>query len=203
LACKGSGADGNSCPPRRRITAHRRNGEHRQSRERAEQPQIISDPGAATLRLEADHMLRLLSSTFHTSDKNSLADALLIEIYASQIAEAASSDVYAFITSNYRDFLAPNGDRRHPHPDLARLFEGIRSRYAYKVEGLHEVLLEQFGDEYLEEQAEAEFLTGEEEPRTLAEIIEAEQEFFDKVWYVRSISHDDETRELPADIRTG
>jgi hypothetical protein len=138
-----------------------------------------------------------------TSDKNSVADALLIEIYASQIAEAASSDVYAFVTSNYRDFSVPNGDRRQPHPDLARLFDGTRSRYAYQVEGLHEVLLEQFGDEYLEEQAETEFLTGEEEPRTLAEIIEAEQEFFDKVWYVRSISHHDDTREIPADIRTG
>jgi hypothetical protein len=66
----------------------------------------------------------------------------------------------------------PNGDRRQPHPDLAGLFDGTRSRYAYQVEGL------------------------------LAEIIEAEQEFFDMVWYVRSISYDD-TRELPADILTG
>lgn len=138
-----------------------------------------------------------------TSDNNSVADALLTEIYASQIAEAVSSDVYAFVTSNYRDFSVPNGDRRQPHPDLAGLFDGIRSRYAYQAEGLHEVLLKQFGDEYLEEQSEAEFLTDEEEPRTLAEIIEAEQEFFDKVWYVRSISHDDDTRELPADIRSG
>ena len=35
------------------------------------------------------------------------------------------------------------------------------------------------------------FLISEEEPRTLAEIIEAEQEYFDKVRYVRSITHDD------------
>ena len=85
-----------------------------------------------------------------------------------------------FVTSNYRDFSVPNGDRRQPHPDLAGLFDGTRSRYAYEVEGLHEVLLEQFGDQYLEEQGEVEFLISEEEPRTLAEIIEAEQEFFDK-----------------------
>jgi hypothetical protein len=39
----------------------------------------------------------------------------------------------------------PNGDRRRPHADLAGLFDGTRSRYAYQVEGLHEVLLEQFG----------------------------------------------------------
>ena len=41
-----------------------------------------------------------------------------------------------------------------------------------------------------------------EEPRTLAEIIDAEQEFFDKFWYVRSIAYHDE-RELPDDIRAG
>jgi hypothetical protein len=138
-----------------------------------------------------------------TSDKNSVADALLIEIYASQISGADSTDVYVFVTSNYRDFSVPNGDRRQPHPDLAGLFDGTRSRYAYQVEGLHEVLAEQFGDEHLEEQDEVDFLISEEEPRTLAEIIEAEQEFFDRVWYVRSIAHDDDKRELPGDIRAG
>ena len=80
---------------------------------------------------------------------------------------------------------------------------GRGSRYAYEVEGLHELLLEQFGDEYLEEQDEVEFLISEEEPRTPAEIIEAEQEFFDKVWYVRSIAYEDDKRELPGDIRAG
>jgi hypothetical protein len=62
-----------------------------------------------------------------TSGKNSVADALLIEIYASQISGAGSSDVYAFITYNHRDFSVPNGDRRQPHPDLAGLFDGDRA----------------------------------------------------------------------------
>jgi hypothetical protein len=132
-----------------------------------------------------------------------VADALLVEIYASQIRGFGSSDVSAFVTSNYRDFSMPNGDRRQPHPDLAGLFDEARSRYLYHVEGLHEVLLEQFGDEYLEEQNDVEFLISEEEPRTLAEIIQAEKEFFDKVWYVRSVVHDDDERELPNEIRTG
>ena len=65
------------------------------------------------------------------------------------------------------------------------------------------MLFDQFGDEYLEEQDEVEFLVSEEEPRTLAEIVEAEQEFFDKVWYVRSLVDDDDERELSDDIRTG
>jgi hypothetical protein len=138
-----------------------------------------------------------------TSDKNSVADALLIEIYATRVSEADSSDVYAFITSNHRDFSMPNGDRREPHPDLAGLFDGTRSRYAYHVEGLHEVLLDYFADEYLEEQHEVESLINDEEPRTLAEVIKAEQEFFDKVWYVRSIVYSDDKRDPPDDLRTG
>ena len=66
------------------------------------------------------------------------------------------------------------------------------------------MLLEHFGDEYLEEQDEVEFLISEDGARsTLAEIIEAEQEFFDKVWYVRSIAYEDDKRQLPGDIRAG
>lgn len=49
----------------------------------------------------------------------------------------------------------PGGDHRHPHPELASLFDGTRSRYAYQAEGLHDLLLGHFGDEYLEERDEA------------------------------------------------
>jgi hypothetical protein len=139
-----------------------------------------------------------------TSDKNSVADALLIEIYASQISAADNPDVCAFVTSNHRDFSTPNGDRRQPHPDLTEIFDGSRSRYVYQVEGLHSVLLDYFGDEFLEEYEEVGFLVSDEEPRTLAEIVQAEQEFFDRVWYVRSVVHSDEDKpDLPDGIRTG
>jgi hypothetical protein len=135
-----------------------------------------------------------------TADKNSSADALIIETYASQIALADTEDVYAFVTSNHRDFSMPNSDHRLPHPDVADLFDGARSRYVYQVEGLHELLADQLGDEYLEEYHEVEFLIDEdEEPRTLAEIIEAEKEFFDKVWYVRSIVFDGEDDDFAHD----
>jgi len=41
-------------------------------------------------------------------------------------------------------------------------------------------------------------------PRNESEILAAEQEFFDKVWYVRSvIRSDEETAELPEDIKKG
>jgi hypothetical protein len=140
---------------------------------------------------------------FH-SGKNSVADALLIELYATQLKRADADDVYCFITSNHRDFSAPNGDHREPHPDLADLFTGPQSRYVYQVEGLHAVLLDYFGDAFAEEYEEVEFLVGVEEPRTLAEIVDALQEFFDRVWYVRNVVRiDKEVADLPEDIREG
>jgi hypothetical protein len=49
------------------------------------------------------------------------------------------------------------------------------------------MLLDYSGDEFLEEYEEVEFLIKDEEPRTLAEILDAENEFFDKVWYVQKL----------------
>jgi hypothetical protein len=137
-----------------------------------------------------------------TADKNSSADALIIETYASQIAVADADDVYAFVTSNHKDFSLPNGDHRLPHADVADLFDGARSRYIYQVEGLHELLVDQLGDDYLEEYHEVEFLIDDEEPRTLAEIVEALAEHLDRVWYVRSIVMEDD-QPIRDDIRAG
>ena len=139
------------------------------------------------------------------SDKNSVADALLIEMYASLVKQADPSDQYCFVTSNHRDFSLPNGDHRQPHPDLAELFDGTQSRYIYQVEGLDAILTEYFGDAFTEEREDVEFLATAEEPRTLEEIADAEAEFFDRVWYVRSVvgSMNRPDEELPEDIRTG
>ena len=116
-----------------------------------------------------------------SSGKNSVADAMLIELYATQLRQAGPGDVYCFVTSNHNDFSVPNGDYRQPHPDLAGLFSDDRSQYGYRVEGLNEILTTHLGDAFVEEQDEVDALAGYEEPRTLAEIAAAEQEFFDRV----------------------
>lgn len=121
---------------------------------------------------------------FHLQ-KNSVADALLIELYGSTIGGGTAEEDYCFATSNYQDFSTPNGDRREPHPDLAPLFSEDNSHYAYEVDGLHAVLMHCFGEQLTEISDETEILF--EEPRTLGEILEAEREFFDKVWYVRKL----------------
>lgn len=121
---------------------------------------------------------------FHLN-KNSVADALLIELYSSAIENGNSTHRYGFATSNYQDFSLSNGDRRQPHPDLAPLFRGEQSSYLYAVDGLNAVLVEIFGDEFAELVDETDSV--QQEPRTLPEILAAEQEFFDKIWYVRKL----------------
>jgi hypothetical protein len=122
---------------------------------------------------------------FHR-ERNSVADALLVELYGLEVARNdTAADRYCFVTSNYLDFSIPNGDRRQPHPDLSSLFADEHSCYVYEVSGLNEVLLDYFGDEFIKESEETQIV--HEEPRTLGEILEAEQEFFDKVWYVRKL----------------
>jgi len=120
---------------------------------------------------------------FHRS-RNSVADALLIELYASENDRSdLSAEPYAFITTNSDDFSVPNGDKREPHPDLADLFAADGSTYGLGVEGLNSIMLAHFGEELEELFEESDF---QEEPRRLAEISAAEQEMFDRVWYHRS-----------------
>jgi PIN domain len=122
---------------------------------------------------------------FHR-EKNSVADALLIELYNTEVnRKHTAKDQYRFVTSNFQDFSMPNGDRRQPHPDIAGLFVDKRSRYVYDLSGLNEVLVDHFGKEFTEESESVEF--GREEPRTFAEILEAEKECYDKIWYVRKL----------------
>jgi len=110
---------------------------------------------------------------FHRS-RNSVADALLIEMYASAVDGAGlTEDPHAFVTTNSADFSLPNGDQREPHPDLADLFAADGSAYGLGVDGLNALLLGHFGDEIRERLAETDF---EEEPRKLTEITAAEQD---------------------------
>jgi len=134
---------------------------------------------------------------FHRS-RNSVADALLIELYAKTIRGVdLDQEPHAFVTTNSEDFSLPNGDNRHPHPDLATLFTPEGSAYGLGVDGLNSILLDHFGDEIEELFEETEF---EEEPRRLDEIVEAEQQLFDRIWYHRSLQHEHQLREAGDEV---
>jgi hypothetical protein len=124
---------------------------------------------------------------FHNGT-NSVADALLMELYGTASLGATDENPYGFVTSNHGDFSVRNGDRRLPHPDLASFFDGTNSRYLYQIEGLEGAITDCLGEEFAFVLGESDF---QEDPRTLAEIVEAEQEFFDRVWYERSVRHTD------------
>ncbi|MET4292502.1 PIN domain-containing protein [Bradyrhizobium sp. LB5.2] len=115
---------------------------------------------------------------FHR-DKNSIGDAILIEVYRDVLSGGNPEHQYAFVTHNKHDFSNMGGDERHPHPDLAELFDAENSTYALAVgEVLH-----QHAPEWMEEvKWEFEY---REEPRLLSEIMEAENLLFRQVWYNR------------------
>jgi hypothetical protein len=126
------------------------------------------------------------SAPFHRS-RNSVADALLLEMYSTALAGAGGDDRYALITSNSEDFSAVGGDNREPHADLADLFTGENSMYGLGLDGLERALADEFGDEWPEILEDNYFA---EDPRRLDEILAAEQEMFDRVWYDRSMFHE-------------
>ena len=71
----------------------------------------------------------MTSSPLHRA-KNSVADAILIEVYADMVKDWRSKTKrFAFVTHNSKDFGEPNGDRRKPHSDLSNLFGRPRSTY--------------------------------------------------------------------------
>ncbi len=124
---------------------------------------------------------------FHRS-RNSTADALLVELYGSAIENVdLTAEPHCFVTSNSEDFSMPGGDRRQAHPDLAPLFAPEGSSYGLGVDGLASILASHFGEEYDEMLVGSDF---QEEPRRLDEILEAEQEFFDRISYQRSVNRE-------------
>jgi hypothetical protein len=108
-------------------------------------------------------------------------------MYSTALESAVQGDTYAFVTSNSEDFSAVNGDKRLPHADLSELFAENYSTYWLGDAGLEQVLHDEFGDELTQIFEDTYFV---EEPRGLADILAAEKELFDKVWYERSLRRD-------------
>jgi len=146
----------------------------------------VVEPTAATFAAAIERGLAK-QAPFHRS-RNSVADALLIELYAANVNSVdLGREPHAFITSNSEDFSLPGGDKRLPHRDIAAMFAKDGSEYALGVDGLNHVLLANFGPEIEELFAETDFA---EEPRRLDEIMGAEKQMFDRVWYHRSLQHE-------------
>lgn len=116
---------------------------------------------------------------FHRA-KNSVADALLIELYGDAItANSSSDDEFCFVTINTKDFSIPEGDSRVPHPDLASFFSNVRSHY---YTDLATALTAHFPDEDDDLLADLDY---HDEPRSLDEIRPLLDKLWDQIWYNR------------------
>jgi hypothetical protein len=116
---------------------------------------------------------------FHR-DRNSMADAVIIEMYAECVRGQAGGGVrFAFVTHNKSDFSIENGNQKLPHPDFAAFFSRIKSLYFINLpEALRRVEPSLVTDIMLEQ-------SWTQEPRGLTEILDAEDLLFNQVWYNR------------------
>jgi hypothetical protein len=116
---------------------------------------------------------------FHRQ-RNGIDDAILIEVYADAVgAKVTAGTRFAFVTHNTKDFSHPNASTKLPHPDIAAFFSRTRSLYFITLgEALHRVQPAHFADLMIEQE-------WAEEPRRLAEIVDAIDELCTKVWYNR------------------
>ncbi|MFB0872582.1 MULTISPECIES: PIN domain-containing protein [unclassified Sphingobium] len=137
---------------------------------------IIETSDTAKL-LAAERALKK-QAPFHKT-KNSMGDAILVELYAEALAGRQDSEALAFVTHNKQDFSDMGVDERRPHPDLAGLFDCTRSIYALNLAEL----LNDFAPEWMEDlKFDYEW---QQEPRRLSEILEAEHLLFRQIWYNR------------------
>jgi PIN domain len=115
---------------------------------------------------------------FHRQ-KNSINDAILIETYATQVAEKTKGERFAFVTHNWNDFSATSVNNKLPHPDIAAYFSKTSSLYFTTLgETLRRVEPGLLRHIRIEQK-------WTEEPRRLKEILDAMDILTNQVWYNR------------------
>jgi hypothetical protein len=109
-----------------------------------------------------------------------MSDAIIIEIYSDMVASAKKGQRLGFVTHNVKDFSDPTGNNKSPHPDISSLFSRVKSRYFITLgEALRALGSEEYADLMIEEKWVS------QPARRLSEILSAEDEYFNKVWYNR------------------
>jgi hypothetical protein len=118
----------------------------------------------------------------HRENKNSMADALIIETYFETVKGGAPRERFAFVTHNKHDFSQVAGDEKLPHADLASGFSKIRSMYFTNLGLCLNKVNPDFVDEVL-------YLASYEEPqRDLSEMLEAVDRLTTEVWHNRNMN---------------
>ena len=135
-------------------------------------------PSDAAMLRAADRALHRKAPCHH-ENKNSIADAVLFELYADLVKAAPPGERLAFVTHNKSDFGAQNA--RLPHADIAGTFSRVKSLYFINVAEILRRIEPSMVSELVWEQS------WEEEPRGLHELLKAEDLLFHQVWYNRKM----------------
>jgi hypothetical protein len=118
----------------------------------------------------------------HHENKNSMADAVLIETYFDCVRSAPARQRFAFVTHNKHDFSAMNGNQKLPHADLAASFSRIKSMYFINLaECLRRI--DPIRVTYFMWERE-----WSQEPRSLTEMLKAMDILTQQIWYNRHMN---------------
>lgn len=139
---------------------------------------------AETIELTDEIKLRVFDRSlkrqapFHTS-KNSIGDAIIIESYIDYNLKFRSKNLYMMFVTHNKDDFSLKTNPKVPHEDFKNIFNSSKSRYFINLpEALNAInpnIIEEYdlqNDWYFE-------------PRGLTEMMDAEAEFEEKVWYNR------------------
>lgn len=139
---------------------------------------IIEASDAVKLRA-ADRALHRKAPCHH-ENKNSMADAVLIETYFECVRTMGGArQRFAFVTHNKHDFSIANGNQKLPHPDLAGSFSKIKSMYFINLaECLRRIDPMRVTYAMWEQE-------WDQEPRSLTEMLDAMDRLTTQVWYNR------------------
>ena len=116
------------------------------------------------------------------NNKNSIADALLIETYFECVKAGKAGDRFAFVTHNKSDFSLVGGNDKLPHADIASGFSKIKSMYFVNLGACLNRIEPSFVRDVLFENS------FEEEPRSLSETLDAMDTLATQVWHNRNMN---------------
>lgn len=149
-------------------------------------------PASDEVKLKASERAIKKLAPFH-HNKNSFADAVIIETFVELLPKQIKpNDHYVFVTHNTNDFSSLGANQKLSHPDFADIFSNANVYYSINLTDSINMVNQDLISEILSELED-----WEERPRELHEVQEAENEFFDKVWYHRSKMRDLKVHQSP------
>ncbi|MFZ3174685.1 MAG: PIN domain-containing protein [Thiobacillus sp.] len=141
---------------------------------------VIKESDAIKVRA-ADRALHRKAPCHH-ENKNSMADAMLIETHFECVRAASGRQRFAFVTHNKHDFSLMNGNQKLPHADLAASFSRIKSMYFINLAECLRRIDSMRVTHLMWEQEWS------QEPRGLTEMLKAMDTLTQQIWYNRHMN---------------